>query len=184
MIKWNVFSPDYSGASMFEFKPLSKEAIPAALDKAVRYRVLNEPLEAESICLDVLAIDPENQKALINLLLALTDQFSEGLVGRFERAREIIRRLDSDYEKAYLEGIIFERRAKAAHRQRTPRCGYIAYDWLRRAMERYEEALPLRPEGNDEALLRWNTCARTIMRHADIQPPPDEDVRAAPLMLE
>ena len=47
---------------MFELKPLNKDAIPAALDKAMRYRLLNEPGAAESICLDVLRIDPENQQ--------------------------------------------------------------------------------------------------------------------------
>jgi hypothetical protein len=58
---------------MFELKRLSDEAIPAALEKALRYRLLNEPAEAESICHDVLRIDPENQQALVVLLLALTD---------------------------------------------------------------------------------------------------------------
>ena len=53
---------------MFELKPLSTEAIPAALEKAERYRLLNEPGEAESICLDVLKADPENQQALITLV--------------------------------------------------------------------------------------------------------------------
>ena len=55
---------------MFELKRLSEEAIPAALEKATRYRLLNEPAEAESICHDVLQIDPENQQALVVLLLA------------------------------------------------------------------------------------------------------------------
>ncbi len=59
---------------MSELKALHKEAIPAALEKATRYRLLNEPAEAESICLDVLKADPENQEAIITLLLALTDR--------------------------------------------------------------------------------------------------------------
>ena len=46
---------------MFQLKSLSMEGITAALDKAERYRLLNEPREAESICLDVLEIDPENR---------------------------------------------------------------------------------------------------------------------------
>src|SRR5207248_11695595 len=58
---------------MSELKSLSKEAIPAALEKAERYRLLNEPGEAESICLDILKADPENQQAIITLLLALTE---------------------------------------------------------------------------------------------------------------
>ena len=56
---------------MFELKPLSADAIPAALEKAMRYRLLNEPAEAESISQDVLRTDPDNQQALVILLLAL-----------------------------------------------------------------------------------------------------------------
>lgn len=46
---------------MFELKPLSEGAIPKALKKAERYRLLNEPRQAESICQDVLSIDPDNE---------------------------------------------------------------------------------------------------------------------------
>ena len=59
----------------FELKTLSPEAVPRALEKAERYRLLNEPGEAESICLDALDVEPDNQEALVTLLLALTDQF-------------------------------------------------------------------------------------------------------------
>ena len=55
---------------MSELKSLHKDAIPAALEKAERYRLLNEPGEAESICLDILHVDPENQQAIVTLLLA------------------------------------------------------------------------------------------------------------------
>ena len=54
---------------MSDMKKLSRDAIPAALDKARQYRLLNEPAEAESICLDILQADPENQQAIITLLL-------------------------------------------------------------------------------------------------------------------
>ena len=64
---------------MFQLKPLHKDAIPAALAKAERYRLLNEPGEAESICLDVLQVDPGSQDALVMLILALTDQFPQEL---------------------------------------------------------------------------------------------------------
>ena len=43
---------------MFELKPLSQKPLPAALAKAERYRLLNEPSEAESICQDILAVEP------------------------------------------------------------------------------------------------------------------------------
>ena len=64
---------------MFELKLLSMSAIPAALAQAERYRLINEPVEAESICLDVLEIEPGNQDALITLLLARADQFDTGM---------------------------------------------------------------------------------------------------------
>src|SRR5438445_2904609 len=97
---------------MFELKPLTIEALPAALEKAQRYRLLNEPLEAESICLDVLGVDPDHQQALITLLLALTDQFHDD-PGALTKARELLPRLEGDYERAYYAGLICERRAKA-----------------------------------------------------------------------
>ena len=56
---------------MFELKTLSSEAVDRSIEKAERYRLLNEPEEAESICLDVLAIAPDNRHALVTLLLAL-----------------------------------------------------------------------------------------------------------------
>ena len=96
---------------MFELKPISPEAIPEALEKVERYRLLNEPAQAESICLDILRVDPENQTALIMLLLALTDQL--GLGGASGDARAVIPRLKGEYDRAYYTGIICERMARA-----------------------------------------------------------------------
>jgi hypothetical protein len=148
---------------MFEFKPLSLDAIPAALEKAMRYRLLNEPAEAESISLDVLRTDPENQQALVMLLLALTDRFDKGYAVGVTQAQEILPRLRSPYEQAYYAGIICERRAKAQLHRGGPGCSFEAYDFLRDAMAWYEKAEALRPPGNDDALLRWNACARMIL---------------------
>ena len=150
---------------MFEMKRITRVGIPAALQKAERYRLLNEPSAAESICLDVLAIEPDNQAALVQLALARTDQFGADLAGAVERAREPLARVDDPYKRAYYHGIVCERRAMAHLRSNSPGGGAIAYDWLRRAMEHYEEAEKIRPEGHDEPLLRWNTCARVIERH-------------------
>ena len=58
---------------MFELERISKDAIPASLEKAMHYRLLNEPLQSESICLDILEVEPENQQALVTLLLALSE---------------------------------------------------------------------------------------------------------------
>ena len=168
---------------MFELKPLNPEAVSAALEKAVRYRVLNEPWEAESICRDVLIVVPENQEALITLLLALTDQFPKGLAGRLEEARKIASEFDGAYERAYYSGIVCERHGKQKYKEHIPGCGQITYDLLRQAMGWYEKAEQHRPEENDEAILHWNACARQIMENADIQPEPDAS-RDEPLMLE
>ena len=148
---------------MFELKQLSREAIPTALDKALRYRLLNEPAAAESICRDVLSIDPENQKALVTLLLALTDRFSKGHAAGVRQARDLLSRLHDEYERAYYAGIICERQAKAWLQQGHPGAGHDAYEFLSEAMSWFEKAEALRPPKNDDALLRWNTCARMIM---------------------
>jgi len=148
---------------MFNLKPLSAEAIPAALEKAMRYRLLNEPGEAESICHDVLCIDPENQQALIILLLALTDRFGKGYAVGVVEAQEVLTRLRDSYERTYYAGIICERRAKARLQMGSPGAGHEAYHFLREAMNWYEKAEAIRPPGNDDALLRWNACARIIM---------------------
>src|SRR5882762_9062796 len=120
---------------MFELKPLSREAVPAALEKAMRYRLLNEPAEAESICHDVLRIDPDNQQALVLLLLALTDRFSKGYAVGVTQAKEVLPRLRDPYEQVYYAGIICERRGKAVLYQGGIGAGGAAYGFLREAME-------------------------------------------------
>lgn len=159
---------------MLELKPLSREAVARALEKAERYRLLNEPMEAESICLDVLSVDPESQQALVGLLLALTDQFEERSADGVARAREVLPRLRSGYERAYYAGIICERRAKAQLKQGGPGSGYVAYDSFQEAMSWYEKAEALRPPGNDDALLRWNACVRVLLRNPHLVPEPAE----------
>ena len=148
---------------MFDLKPLSKDTLPAALEKAVRYRLLNEPAEAESICYDVLAVQPDHQPALATLLLAITDRFDRGYAVGVTKAQEVLTKLRDPYERAYYAGLIAERRAKAFLKQNTPGAGFDAYELLREAMNWFEKAEKLRPPGNDDALLRWNACARLIM---------------------
>ena len=155
---------------MFQLKPLSEEAVPAALEKATCYRYLNEPAEAESICLDILEVEPDNQQALITLILALTDQFERELRLPFPKAREAVKRLTDNYCRIYYRGIICERRAKVHFQRGGPGSGHLAYDWFRQAMEAYEQAIDMRLAGNDDAILRWNTCARVIMNNSDLVP--------------
>jgi hypothetical protein len=165
----------------FELKVLSPNAVPRAMEKAVRYRLLNEPQEAESICLDALEVEPDNQEALATLVLALTDQFDgdEAAVGR---AREAIHRLTDEYERVYHTGLIHERRAKALLRKGSPRSGPRAYEWLCEAMTCYERAEAIRPANNDDAVLRWNACARLIASDARLAPAVSEPHE--PLLLE
>ena len=148
---------------MFELKPLNKDAIPAALDKAMRYRLLNEPGAAESICLDMLQIDPDNQQALVTLLLAMTDRLAKGYSIGDTQIQEVLGRLRDEYQRTYYTGIVWERRAKARLAKGSPGANYAAYDWFREAMEWFEKAEAIRPAGNDDAILRWNSCARVIM---------------------
>jgi hypothetical protein len=160
---------------MFSLKPLSREAIPGALEKAHRYRLLNEPLEAESICRDVLAVDADHQEAIRSLLLSLTDQFQGRLHPCFDQARETLARLADDYSRSYYGGIVCERRAKAHLQRGGPHAGLIAYDWLLQAMERYEQAADRRAAGNDDALLRYNTCVRLIESNSALKPTPEDE---------
>ncbi len=155
---------------MFQLKSLARSSIPAALQRAEHYRLLNEPLEAESICRDVLEVEPDHPAALVTLILALTDQFATALTARMKEAKGVAARLAGPYERAYYSGIICERAAKVHHRRATPASGHIAYDLLRQAMQHYETAERGRAPENDDALLRWNTCARFLMRHPETRP--------------
>jgi hypothetical protein len=157
---------------MIELKPISAAAIPEAMEKAWRYRLLNEPWQAESICQDVLRVEPEHQQALTVLLLSRTDQFGHG-VSR-NKAREALHKLSSDYDREYYGGMICERWANWLLRQGAPGAGFTAYQYFREAMEHYERAEALRPPGNDDALLRWNTCARLLMQNPEVRPRGEE----------
>jgi hypothetical protein len=166
----------------FELKTLTPDAVPRAIAKAERYRLLNEPGEAESICRDALHADPGNQDAVVMLLLSITDQFDDDAAMAVVEAWKCAEELRGEYDRAYYSGIIWERRAKARLRRGVPDCGPRAYEWLREAMAWYERAESVRPAGNDDALLRWNTCARLIMRDRRLVPQAEE--RGEPLLLE
>jgi hypothetical protein len=147
----------------FQLKTISRDGIPHALEKAERYRLLNDPAQAESICRDVLAVDPANQVALRALILSLTDQFGAAGAGHAARdARELVGELADEYERAYYTGIVFERETRA-YLERKNVVRSAAYDGFRHAMEWYERAEQLRPHDTD-AVLRWNSCVRAIER--------------------
>ena len=125
---------------MYSLKPITRAGVPAALLKAERYRLLNDSSAAESICLDVLDADPDNQQALVMLLLAITDQMRDGLVESVTRSREVLPRLKDEYKRHYYAGIICERRAKAQVGRAGPRAHHVAAQWLQEAMRHYETA--------------------------------------------
>jgi tetratricopeptide (TPR) repeat protein len=142
----------------YELKRISTAGIAEAIAKAQLYRGLNEPEEAESICRDILAIEPKHQLGLRLLGLALTDQFTNGSSDR--EAEEIFLRLSDSYERLYYTGIVHERRAKVQLRAGQP--PYMVLPLLEQAMRSFAEAEKIRPAGNDDAILRWNRCVRLL----------------------
>jgi hypothetical protein len=148
---------------MFELKKLSEAAIPDAIKRAKHYRLLNEPGAAESICLDVLEIEPENQEALITLVLAMSDRFAKDYSISDSQIKDYLSQISNEYNQTYYTGIIYERRAKAILNRGMPGSDSTAYDLFRQAMDWFEKAEAIRPAGNDDVILRWNGCARVIM---------------------
>lgn len=154
------------GTPTFTLKPLSKEGLEGALTKAEQYRLLNQPKLAESICRDILAVDQENQKAAVVLLLSLTDQFGHSSSKAGKQSQEIANRLKDEYSCAYYTGIINERQGSVALNSGTPGSDNDAYEWYIDAMKYYEKADELDQTSNNDPALRWNTCARIIMQYS------------------
>ncbi len=158
-----------------QIKSITRDSIPAALQKAQQYRALGLGAEAESICLDILACDESNDEAIVLLLLALTDQFEKGPADLAQRANALLPKLKNQYEQFYYEGIICERRCKALIHQSGLRSRHHAYEFLQRAMYCYEQAEAIRPKGNDESILRWNACVRILQRYPYLEPNENND---------
>ena len=151
---------------MYKTKPIAIESVPGALAKAERYRLLNEPGEAESICQDILDVDPNNEQARISLLLALTDQIQDHPPA-FDRAMATIPTLDNAYDRAYYSGIAWERRAKARLRVNSHGSSRYVSEWIATALEFFAKAEELRATGNDDPILRWNACVRFLELHGN-----------------
>ncbi len=152
---------------MFELKPITSKGIPRAVAKAERYRLLNEPQEAESICRDILAIDPGNQDVLVMLLLSVTDQFGKSADVGAGHAQKVLGKLSGEYEKAYYAGVISERWGKS--RLRGGEHPGLASGFFPEAMGWYTKAMALAPAGNDDAILRWNACVRFIEQNPHLR---------------
>jgi len=161
-------------ADDFELKAIHHESVQHALEKVRQYRLLNDPLQAESICLDVLAIEPENHEATVELILAKSDQFAgHGASPSKHEILDWVAKLEGDYERLYYTGLVCEREALGFLGR--GHAAMFAYDGVRDAMDWYEKAAAVRPVGNDDALSRWNSCVRTIRRER-LKPPPHADV--------
>ncbi len=143
-----------------KLKTISKDGIAEALSKVELYRYLNEPEEAESICHDILAADPENQIAQRLLGLTITDQFEGQTSDRYAEAEKIFQSLADPYERVYYMGLLQERRAKAQIRAGRP--AHMLVGSFQEAMRCFEEAEKIRPPHNDDAVLRWNRCVRLL----------------------
>jgi len=143
-----------------KLKPISNAGIAKAISKAEVYRYLNEPGEAESICRDILAGDPENQAALRLLGLAITDQFTGEMSDRYSEAERVFRCLTNEYERVYHLGILQERKGKAQLRAGRP--PHAVLPTFEEAMGLFEAAEKIKPAGDDDAILRWNRCVRLL----------------------
>ena len=148
--------------SSFAFRLLSKDSIPDAMKKAERYRLLGEPDEAESVCLDILQVDPDNQEARVDLILAISDQFGRERRPRVDLAMKIVGELTDDYQRQYYEAVVLEREARAHIDLETP--PVLVFLRYCEAMDHFASAATIRPPGDDSAIIRWNACVRAIRR--------------------
>ena len=156
-----------------ELKSLNKNAVAAAFERAQHYRLLNDPENAESICLDILHVEPDHQEAIVTLILAIADQLGGG-TKRIKEAQAYAAKLSDNFQLEYYSGLICERAARAVLAKGKPRSNSIAYDWLKEAMDHFEAAEALSSDKNDDGILRWNSCARTINKH-NLKPRVDDN---------
>lgn len=149
---------------MTQLKHLPLDKVPAALRKAAKALLHDEPDQAESICEDILLTDPNNQTALRLLIIVLTDRFCQEEKAGFTLARKLIPRLYEERDRAYFSGLINDRQGNALVDSLYPESREDAFECLREAMECYERAAELSGECDSDAFFRWNACARTIER--------------------
>jgi tetratricopeptide (TPR) repeat protein len=149
----------------YVLKRLPAAKLDAAIEKAAHYRDLNQPEEAESICRDVLDVEPGHQTAWKLLGLALTDRFSSGLVGLLEEAVQAFEHLADEYERVYHVGIAWERAAKA-HLERDE--AHSAVTSFEHALRLFERAEGMHPDSPDP-ILRWNRCVRLLSSHPSLK---------------
>ncbi|HEY8038214.1 MAG TPA: hypothetical protein VIF15_00400 [Polyangiaceae bacterium] len=149
----------------YTLKRLTRTNLEAAIAKAAHYRDLNQPEEAESICRDVLDVEPAHQQAWKLLGLALTDRFVSRQVGLLEEAIEAFERLSDPYERVYHLGVAWERAAKA-HLERNE--AHSAVTAFEHALRLFEQAEAMRADLPDP-VLRWNRCVRLLANHPSLR---------------
>jgi hypothetical protein len=150
-----------------KLKTISQSGIAEAIAKAELYRYLNEPEEAESICRDILAVDPTHALGLRMLGLSMTDQFNGGPDDRYAEVETLFQRLPDPYERYYYSGLLCERRVKA--QLRAGRAPHTLLPLLERALQCFGEAERVHPPGNDDAILRWNRCVRLLQSRPEFE---------------
>lgn len=165
---------------MAELRKIHREAVPKALERVERYRLLNHPRVAESIARDILEVDAANQQALIGLVLALTDQFEMEANTGINPVLEFVQRLEEEYARTYYAAIVYERQAVARLKRGYPGATFDAYELLQKAMGLFVEGDQMSPPEDDDAILHWNACARMIDSYKLTERPRDE----APVMSE
>ena len=156
-----------------ELKTLGADQVSSALAAAEQCRAGGEAETAESICTDILEVDPGNARAIELLLWSRVDLLGEGRYGGVERAQEALALVQSDFERHYLEGVICEQQARFLIGKRGRHSSRVAYDWFRHAMDAFEEAARIAPD-RPEASLRWNACLRSIERDRHCAPDLDD----------
>lgn len=157
-----------------QYHLIHQKNIGLALEKAKQYRSLLESELAISICLDIFAIDNDNQNALVIYILALSDTFSHHNANATKPDKKIldaIKRLKSEYQSVYYLGIFYERKARSLMRQ--PMSRSFAYDLFTQAIAHFQQAEKI-SEGSDDAILRYNACVRAI-KNEHLQPRQDAD---------
>jgi tetratricopeptide (TPR) repeat protein len=151
--------------SVYALKKLLPGSIEAALAKAAHYRDLNQPEEAESICRDILDVEPDNQSAWRTYVLALTDRLQTRDIGLLEDALAAIAKLKDEYDRAYYAGIAWERAGKGHLDKREAHSALASFE---HALALFAEAEKLRPTSPDP-LLRWNRCVRILESNAALK---------------
>jgi tetratricopeptide (TPR) repeat protein len=158
-------------------KRLPLASLEAAIARAEHYRDLNQPEEAESICLDVLDVDGNHQAAWTLLGLAITDRLATHEAGLLEEAIAAFEHLEDVYQRTYHAGIAWERAGKAHLERHEAHNAVTAFE---HALSMFERAEGLRPDSPDP-ILRWNRCVRLLSSHpalrAALRSPREHEVR-------